>query len=174
MNANIFSCTVPPLLVLETQIIHPEVLQSLCISPCVPLGSIFLADVCARAETYAHGRKRLRARVDGCAQAQTGKGARRRLRPHAPICACPYPSTPARTHLHVPSPVCARTHRSARALRQRGSRFDTSASLKLPTVKKKIGKNFFTRRCPPKENGRTSMSVHPHPKPTSKPPYPSS
>ena len=77
MNANIFSCTVPPLLVLETQIIHHELLQSLCTNPCVPLGSIFLAHVCAR-------------------------------------------------------PLA-----SARALRQRGSRFDTSASLKLPTVEKK-------------------------------------
>ena len=96
MNANIFSCTVPPLLVLETQIIHPELLQSLCINPCVSLGSIFLADVYARAEASA--------------------GARRRVRAH--------------------EDVCARTHPSARALRQRGSRFDTSASLKLSTVKK--------------------------------------
>ena len=39
--------------------------------------------------------------------------------------------------------VCARAHPSACALRQRGSRFDTSASLKLPRVKKKIGKNFL-------------------------------
>ena len=53
MNANIFSCTVPPLLVIGTQIIHHELLQSLCINPCVPLGSIFLADVCARAEAFA-------------------------------------------------------------------------------------------------------------------------
>ena len=134
MNANIFSCTVPPLLVLETQIIHPELLQSLCINPCVPLGSIFLAD--------------------GCARAQTGKGSHTRLRPHALVCAQPLPS--------------------ARALRQRGSRFDTSTSLKLPIVKKKIGKKIFTRRFPPKEDGRTSMSIRPRPKPTSKPPCPSS
>ena len=67
MNANIFSCTVPPLLVLEIQIIHLELLQSLCTNPCVLLGSIFLVDVCARAEASA--------------------GARRRLRPHAPDCA---------------------------------------------------------------------------------------
>ena len=57
MNANIFSCSVPPLLVLGTQIIHPELLQSLCINPCVPLGSIFLADVCARAEASASARR---------------------------------------------------------------------------------------------------------------------
>ena len=65
MNANIFLCTVPPLLVLETQIIHSELLQSLCISPCVPLGSIFLADVCARAEASASTRRRVRAGADG-------------------------------------------------------------------------------------------------------------
>ena len=134
MNANIFSCTVPPLLVLETQIIHPELLQSLCINPCVPLGSNFLVDVCARAEASAgaHKRRRVRARADVC----------------------------ARTHPSVP----------ARALRQRRSRFDTSASLKLPTVKKKIGKFFFTCRSPPKEDKRTSMSVRSRPKPMSKPP----
>ena len=50
MNANIFSYTVPLLLVLETQIIHPELLQSLCINPCVPLGAMFFADVCMRTE----------------------------------------------------------------------------------------------------------------------------
>ena len=61
MNANIFSCTVPPLLVLETQIIHPELLQSLCTNPCVPLGSIFLTDVCARAEASTGAHRRLRA-----------------------------------------------------------------------------------------------------------------
>ena len=104
MNANIFSYTV-----LETQIIHPKPLQSLCINRCVPL---------------------------------------------AAICACRHPS--------------------AHALRQRGSKFDTSASLKLPKVNKKISKKNFTRRCPHKEDGRTSMSVRPHPKPTSKPPCPSS
>ena len=65
MNANIFSCTVPPLLVLETQIIHPELLQSLCINPCIPLGSIFLADVCARAEAFAGAHKLVRAGADG-------------------------------------------------------------------------------------------------------------
>ena len=65
MNANIFSCTVPLLLVLETQIIHPELLQSLCINPCVPLGSIFLADVCARAEASVGARRRVRAGADG-------------------------------------------------------------------------------------------------------------
>ena len=67
MNANIFSCTVPPLLVLETQIIHPELLQSLCINPCVPLGSIFLADVCAPAEESVGARRRVRARAPVCA-----------------------------------------------------------------------------------------------------------
>ena len=65
MNANIFSCTVPPLLVLETQIIHPELLQSLCINPCVLLGSIFLADVCARAEASAGALRRVRVGADG-------------------------------------------------------------------------------------------------------------
>ena len=65
MNANIFSCIVPILLVLETQIIHPELLHSLCINPCVPLGSIFLADICARAEASASAQKRERARADG-------------------------------------------------------------------------------------------------------------
>ena len=65
MNANIFSCTVPPLLVLETQIIHPELLQSLCINPCVLLGSIFLVDVCARAEASADARRWVRAGADG-------------------------------------------------------------------------------------------------------------
>ena len=65
MNANIFSCIVPPLLVLETQIIHPELLQSLCINPCVPLGSIFLADVCAWAETSAGARRWVLASADG-------------------------------------------------------------------------------------------------------------
>ena len=64
MNASIFSCTVPPLLVLETQIIHPELLQSLCINPCVPLGSIFLADVCERAEASAGTRRQVRAGAD--------------------------------------------------------------------------------------------------------------
>ena len=64
MNANIFSCIVPPLLVLETQIIHPELLQSLCINPCVPLGSIFLADVYARAKVSAPARIHLRAPFD--------------------------------------------------------------------------------------------------------------
>ena len=65
MNANIFSCTMPALLVLETQIIHPELLQSLCINPCVPLGSIFLADVCVRAEAHTAARRRVRAGADG-------------------------------------------------------------------------------------------------------------
>ena len=71
MNANIFSCTVPPLLVVETQIIHLELLQSLCINPCVPLGSIFLADICVQAEvsagtqTGARGCRRVRACADG-------------------------------------------------------------------------------------------------------------
>ena len=65
MNANIFSCIVPPLLVLETQIIHPELLQSLCINPCVPLGSIFLADVCVQVEAFVGARRRVRAGADG-------------------------------------------------------------------------------------------------------------
>ena len=64
MNANIFSCTVPPLLVLQTQIIHSELLQSLCINPCVPLGFIFLTDVCARAEASAGAWRQVRAGVD--------------------------------------------------------------------------------------------------------------
>ena len=65
MNANIFSCTVPPLLVLETQILHPELLQSLCINPCIPLGSIFLADECAQAEASVGACRRVRAGADG-------------------------------------------------------------------------------------------------------------
>ena len=65
MNANIFSYTVPPLLVLETQIIHLELLQSLCINPCLPLGSIYLADICARAETGEGARRWVRASADG-------------------------------------------------------------------------------------------------------------
>ena len=65
MNANIFSCTKPPLLVLETQIIHPELLQSLCINPCVPLGSIFLADVCAQAEASTSAHRQVRAGANG-------------------------------------------------------------------------------------------------------------
>ena len=65
MNANIFSYTVLPLLVLKTQIIHLEVLQSLCINLCVPLGSIFLADVCTWAEASASARRRVRAGADG-------------------------------------------------------------------------------------------------------------
>ena len=65
MNANIFSCTEPPLLVLETQIILPELLQSLCIIPCVPLGSNFLADVYARVEAFAGACRRVRAGADG-------------------------------------------------------------------------------------------------------------
>ena len=65
MNANIFSCTVPPLLVFETQIIHPELLQSLCINPCVPVESIFLTNVCARAEASAGARRRVHAGADG-------------------------------------------------------------------------------------------------------------
>ena len=64
MNANIFSCTLPPLLVLETQIIHPELVQSLCTNPCVPLGSIFLADVCAQAKASAGAHRRVRAGED--------------------------------------------------------------------------------------------------------------
>ena len=113
-------------------------------------------------------------RADGCEWAQTGKGVRRHLRPHAPVCAHAHPSVRAVTCLRAFLPVCARAHPSARALRQRGSRFDTSTSLKLPTVKKKVGKKFFIRRCPPKEDGWTSMSVRPRPKRTSKPPCPSS
>ena len=76
MNANIFSCTVPPLLVLETQVIHPEPLQSLCINQCVPLVAIFL-------QTYARGQMRLRPRAD--------------------VYALTYPFAPALTYLHAPS-----------------------------------------------------------------------
>ena len=172
MNANIFSCTVPPLFVLETQIINPELLQSLCTTHWDPFFW----------QTYARGRKRLRARADvyACtypsARALTRLHTRTdvyactypstraltRLRTRAPVCAHPYPSAPARTCLRAPlpsaraltrvrplAPVCARPHpsarhlASARALRQRGFRFDTSASLKLPTVKKKMVKKFL-------------------------------
>ena len=65
MNANIFSCTVPPLLVLETQIIHPELLQSLCINSCISLGAILFADVCARMEAPAPTCRRVLAGTDG-------------------------------------------------------------------------------------------------------------
>ena len=136
MNANIFSCTMPLLLVLETQIIHPELLQSLCINPCVPLGSIFLADICARAEASAGARRWVCVGANGCTRAQTGKGARRCLRPRVPVCARLYLSTPVYTRLRPRAHICARPLPSARALCQRGSRFDTSASLKLLTVKK--------------------------------------
>ena len=104
MNANIFSCTVPPLLVLETQIIHPELLQSLCTTHWDPFFW----------QTYA----------------------RRRMRAGGSVCAHPYPSVPARTRLRAPLPF-------AHALRQRGFWFDTSASVKLPTVKKKMVKKFL-------------------------------
>ena len=77
------------------------------------------------------------------ARAQTGKGARRCLRPHAPVCARPYPSAHAHTRLRTPLPVCARAHPSARALRQHGFWFDTSASLELSTVKKKMVKKIL-------------------------------
>ena len=144
MNANIFSCTVPPLLVLETQIIHPELLQSLCTTHWDPFFW----------QTYACGRKRLRARAD--------------------VCVRTHPSARALTRLRTHAPVCVHAHPSARALRQRGFWFDTLASLKLPTVENKNGKKISTRRCPPKEDGRTSLSVRPRPKLTSKPPCPSS
>ena len=97
MNANIFSCTVPPLLVLETQIIHHELLQSLCTNPCILLGSIFLADI------YARGRKRLRARADVCARTHPSARVLTRLRTRASVCAHPYPSARVLTHLRVPS-----------------------------------------------------------------------
>ena len=137
MNANIFSCIVPPLLVLETQIIHPELLQSLCINPCVPLGSIFLVDVYARAEAFAGACRRVRARADVCACTHPSARALIRLHPRAPVCAHAHPYALALTRLCAPSSVCARAHPFARALRQRGSRFDTSASLKLSKVKRK-------------------------------------
>ena len=113
MNANIFSCTVPPLLVLETQIIHPELLQSLCINPCIPLGSIFLADVCA--QTGAGGRRRVRARVDVCVCTHPSARVLTRLRPHAYVYACRHPSAPLRTRLRMLSPICMRPHPSAPA-----------------------------------------------------------
>ena len=75
MNINIFSCTVLPLLVLETQITHPEPLQSLCINRCITLAAIFFANVCAH--TSACGRT--------C------------LRLHAPLYVRPHLSTLART-----------------------------------------------------------------------------
>ena len=92
MNANIFSCTVPPLLVLETQIIHPELLQSLCINPCVPLGAILFADVCARAEAPAAARRRVRMPLPICARAQMSASALTRVRPRAPVWARPPPA----------------------------------------------------------------------------------
>ena len=125
MNANIFSCIVPPLLVLETQIIHPEPLQSFYINQCIPLVAIFFADVCVQME------------------------ARIRLRVGAPVCTCP-------------PPLCV----------QCGSKFDTLASLKLSKVfKKKLVKFFLcTNVWLKRTDGRTSMSIHPRPKPTSEPP----
>ena len=153
--------------------------------------------VCGRAQTGKGARRRLRPHAPVCACPYPSVHARTRLPTPLPVCArarpyrlrpcAPLPSTHAVTRLHAPLPVCAPAHpsacvltrlraplASARALRQRGFRFDTLASLKLPTVKKKNGKKIFTRRCPPKEDGRTSMSVCPRPKPTSKPPCPSS
>ena len=130
MNANIFSCTVPPLLVLETQIIHPELLQSLCTTHWDPFFW----------QTYVRGWKRLRARAD--------------------ICARPYPCAPTRTRLRASSPIYARPLASARALRQRGFRFDTSASLKLPTVKKKMVKIFLHADvCLKRMDGQVCPSV---------------
>ena len=133
MNANIFSCTVPPLLVLETQIIHPELLQSLCTTHWDPFFW----------QTYVRGQKRLRARTDVyarthlSARAEVSARARRRVRVRTDVCARTHPSARALTRLRAPLPVCARAHPSARALRQHGFWFDTSTSLKLPTVKKK-------------------------------------
>ena len=68
MNANIFSCTVPPLLMLETQIIHRELLQSLCINRCILLATICCADICARADAPVPARTRLRSRALICAR----------------------------------------------------------------------------------------------------------
>ena len=116
MNANIFSCTVPPLLVLETQIIHLELLQSLCTNPYVPLGSIFLVDVCARAEACAGAHRWVRAGADRYGRAQTSTSALTCLRPRAPVCVRPYSSAPALTRLRPPLPICARAHPSARDL----------------------------------------------------------
>ena len=75
MNANIFSCTMPPLLVLETQIIHPELLQSLCTNPCVPLGAIFFVDICAQVKAPAASRIRLRAGAPVCVRTHPSAGA---------------------------------------------------------------------------------------------------
>ena len=99
MNANIFSCTVPPLLMLETQIIHPELLQSLCTTHWDPFFW----------QTYARGRKRLRVRADVYARTYLSARALTRLCTRAPVCAHPYPSAPTRTRLRAPLP-------SARAL----------------------------------------------------------
>ena len=103
--------------------------------------------VYGRAQTGKGARRRLRAPLPVCARAHPYPSAHghtfTRLRPRAPVCVRPYPSAPARTCLRASSPVCARPLASARALRQLGFRFDTSASLKLPTVKKKMVKKIL-------------------------------
>ena len=108
-----------------------------------PLGSIFLADVCARAEASAGARRRLRPHVPVCARPYPSAHTLTRLRPRAPVCTRPYSSAPAHTRLRASSPVCTQPLASVRALHQRRFRFDTSASLKLPTVKKKMVKIFL-------------------------------
>ena len=95
------------------------------------------------AEASAGARRRLRPHVPVWARAHSSACTLTRLRPRAPVCARPYSCAPVRTRLLASSPVCARPHLSACTLRQRGFRFDTSASLKLPTVKKEMVKKIL-------------------------------
>ena len=104
MNANIFSCTVPPLLVLETQIIHPELLQFSVHKPMHPTGIHFFGG-------------RMRAGESVCGLVQTGARGRRRVRAHADVCIRTHPSARAVTRLRSRAPVCTRPHPSTRALR---------------------------------------------------------
>ena len=105
--------------------------------------------VCARAHPSARA-------LTVCARRHPSTRAFTRLRPCAPVCARPYrlrasspvyarpyPSVPACIRLRASSPVCARPLASARALLQHGFRFDMSASLKLPIVKKKMVKKIL-------------------------------
>ena len=144
--------------------------------------------VCGRALTGARAYRCFCPRAYVCAHTHPSARARTRLRSRAPVCAHCHPSALAVTCLRVPLPVCARCHPSARAvtrlpqplasvraLRQRGSRFDTLVSLKLPTVKKKMVKKILHADVRLKRtNGQVCPSVRPRPKPTSKPPCSSS
>ena len=82
------------------------------------------------------------------------------MRAGGSVCGCAQTSAPACTCLRLHAPICTRPHPSARTLCQRRSRFDTSASLKLPTVKKKIGKIFlYIDVCQKRMDGQVCPSV---------------